>query len=480
MPNITIPSKLEPFLTKKKRFKVAFGGRGGAKSQTVADMLLFLVQTEGHKVGCFRELMNSIDDSVHSLLRAEVERMELQGFTATDSKIINSNGGEIRYKGLSRNPDAVKSMHGFTRFWVEEAQSISQESLNKLTPTLREEGSEIWFTLNTESSEDPISKRFIVPFYDELLTNGFYEDDLHYIVWINYNDNPWFPEVLEQERIFDYQNRPRAEYDHVWLGHFNDSVDNAVIKTEWFDAAIDAHKILGFKPRGQRIVTHDPSDSRDAKAIVDRHGSVILNALENTKDDVNDGCDWALDYAISNKADVFRWDCDGLGISLRKQVNDSLDGKKISWEIFKGSESPANKNEKYEPVDGTSTYQNKKNKDVFKNKRAQCYWALRDRFYLTYKAITQPETSGHIDPDKLISISSQIKNLQKLRSEVCRIPLKNNANGLIQIMDKPEMKKKYKINSPNLADSIMMSMDSPKRVSEDFLKPLKINRSHIY
>lgn len=470
MPRMQIPRKLEPFLRKKKRFKIAYGGRGGAKSNTFADIFLMKVQTERAKVGCFREIQNSIEDSVHSLLSEEVERLELAGFDVNKSSIAHEDGGEFRFKGLARNPDAIKSMHGFKYFWVEEAQSISNDSLKILTPTLRTDDSEIWFSLNLMSEKDPMSQRFIVPYQSELDRVGYYEDDLHLIVKINYSDNPWFPDVLEQERRFDFENLDRSLYDHIWLGMYNDQVEGSIIKPEWFDAAVDAHIKLGFEPRGQKVLTHDPSDSGDARAYVLRHGILIQDAQENTRDDINDACDWALDAAIANKVDVFRWDYTGVGTGLKRQVTDSLKGKNIKWDIFNGSEQCEDPDSTYDPVDDRGAYKNKKNKDIFKNRRAQNYWRLRDRFYLTYRAVTKKK---YIDPDQLISISSEIDGLSKLRSEVCRIPLKNSGTGLIQIMDKAEMKAKLRIESPNLADSCMMSEANPmKAINDDFLKPL--------
>jgi phage terminase large subunit len=103
---------------------------------------------------------------------------------------------------------------------------------------------------------------------------------------------------------------------------------------------------------------------------------------------------------------------------------------------------------------GKSSEVQRTNKDTFKNKRAQYYWSLRDRFYNTYRAVEKGE---YVDPDLMISLSSEIPFLEKLRSEVCRIPKKPNGNGLIQILNKDEMKR-LKIPSPNMADSLMMSM----------------------
>lgn len=466
MPKMQIPRKLVPFAQKPKRFKIAIGGRGSGKSMTVADLCLMDAQTKGIKTGCFREFQNSIDDSVHSLLTEEVERLGLQGFDCQQSKILYEGEEVFKFRGLARNVEGIKSMHGFQRFWIEEGATISFDSLKALTPTLRTEGSEIWITANPRSSADPFSQRFIKPFEKELLKNGYYEDDLHLIVWINYNDNSLFPEVLEQERAYDEQNLSKALYNHIWLGHFYDEVENSIIPVDWFDAAIDAHKKLGFKGEGAVIAAFDPSDEgADSKGFAIRHGSLITDVAELTKGDAADGIDWALDRAISANADYFVWDCDGLGVALKREVEKGLQGKKIDYAMFKGSESPENPNEDYEPSDKSDSKKRKKNKETFLNRRAQYYWRLRDKFFNTYRAVVKGE---YIDPDSMISLDSSIECLDQLRAEVCRIPLKRNNNGKIQIMSKLEMSKKpYELPSPNMADSLMMCCFIPEVMNEE-------------
>lgn len=462
---IEIPPKLERIIKTPKRFKIAYGGRGSAKSTTFANHFIDRAY-HGAMIGCFREFQTSIDDSVHSLLKSRINFYEADGFEIQNTQINHTSGGGFRFKGLARSIEAIKSMHGFNLFWLEEGQFISKESLKILTPTLRETDSELWISANPMNSADPFSQRFIVPYMAEIEKKGFYEDDLHLIIKVNHNDNPWFPETLEKERRFDFENLPRAVYDHVWEGAFNDSVEDSIIPAEWFDAAVDAHIKLGFQPRGAIIAAHDPSDEGgDEKAIVLRQGSVILDAETRNFGDVNDGCDWALTRAIDAGADLFVWDCDGMGISLKRQVADTLRGKKIDFAMFRGSEGADQPGQYYEALDPELSTGKKEitNRNFFKNKRAQYYWKLRDRFYATYQAV---EKGRYIDPDKMISISSQCHDIRALRAELCRIPRKYNGQGTIQIMTKIEMKR-LKIKSPNVADSTMMALVEPKIVGVD-------------
>lgn len=463
MPEFKCPRKLLPLLQKKKRFKIIIGGRGGGKSRTVGYINLKDAQTQGLKIGYFREFQNSIDDSVKSLLDKGIEDLELKGFRSTNTEIESHTGGLFRFKGLARNPSSIQSMEGFDRFVVEEAQTLSAESIKILTPTLREKDSEIWMLANPQSAADPFAQRFLVPFQRYIDRDGYYEDDEHLIIVVNYYDNPFFNDTpLVGERIFDKQHLSQAEYEHKWLGKYNDTVEGAIIPVEWFNKCIDAHIKLGFVPQGIKVVAHDPSDTGpDPKGLAYRHGSVFLDVQDKDDGDANEGADWATQYAIDVQADVFRWDCDGLGVALKRTVTSALDGKRIDIDMFKGSEGVDYPDEIYQADQVIDKTLQKTNKAIFKNKRAQYYWMLRDAVYTTFRAVTM---GIYTDPDKMISFSSEIKCIDRVRSEVCRIPKKKNSNGYIQIMSKEDMLKlKPPIQSPNLADSIMMAMKAHSR-----------------
>ena len=467
---IPIPEKLIP-LTRPKRFKVIIGGRGGGKSETVAALFAGMVAQSGCRAVCCREFQTSIKQSVHSLVKRKITELGLEGFESTDTEITHRKGGHIIYQGLSRDPEAIKSIDDAELCWAEEAQSLSHASLEQLTPSIRGKDAEIWFTANLRNSADPFSQRFIKPFEKQLRKHGIYEDALHTIIWINWDENPWFPEELDSERRHDKETLTEAEYAHKWEGEYSDTVDNAIILPAWFDACVDAHEKLGIKPVGIEVISHDPSDlGADAKGLVYRHGILIKDAQEEQHGDINEGADWAIDYAQAIKPDVFVWDCDGLGIGLRRQFTDAFRGKHTHLELFRGSGEVDRPREMYEDSrdkKGDSGTKNKTNKETFRNKRAQYYWGLRDRCWRTYRAVIHKE---YVDPDQLISFSSKIQALDLLRSEICRIPLKYNAMGLVQIMNKEEMRR-LEIRSPNMADCVMMSLVS---------KPLQQARPRVW
>ena len=447
--------KIWEALNKPQPVIVIYGGRGSGKSIGVGDVLTFEMDAKGYDVYCLREFLDSLSDSVHRVFEGSINgRLKLDGWDIQQSTVIAPNGARTAYKGANRNPDAMQSAQGYLRSWFEEAHRASQSSLDKLLPTiLRNPGAKCIFTANPQSSADPFSQRFIVPYKAQLDKHGFYEDELHYIVKVNWRDNPWWNEEQEQLRKWDYDHLSRAKYDWIWEGEFLDTVDDAIIEAEWFDACIDAHIKLGFKPLGQEIVAYDPADSGDAKAVAYKHGSVILDAEITETGLIDTATDWASEWALDKKPDIFTWDADGMGMGLKRQISNAFHGKSVRIETFRGSEGADNPDQVYDRLED-EVKEPKTNKETFANKRAQYYWLLRDRMKRTYQAVEQGKLTS---PDELISFSSNIKCLDILRSELCGIPRKYTGSGRIQLMSKPEMKAKLQRASPNLADAVMMT-----------------------
>lgn len=475
MPNVQIPRKAQPILTTKAKIIVLVGGRSSAKSETIGRLMLQKCQTESADVLCGREYQNSIDESVHKLFKGLISSIPVPGFNILERKIDCTTGGGIRFKGLARSPSSIQSFQDFKYFWGEEAHAFSQETIDIIIPTIRSEGYQLFFTANPQSSADPFSKRFILPFLGDLNARGIYEDEMHLVIVMNWRDNPWHGE-LEPQRVWDFQNLSRAKYDWIWEGAFNDSVENALIMAEWFDACIDAHKVLGFKPEGIRFSSHDPSDTGpDDKGYAFRHGSVLLDLQEKIDGDINEGADWALDLSINHNSDAFTWDCDGMGVGLNRQVTRAFNGKPTVISMFKGSESVDRPDAIFDPTEKSPVQDKKINKDAVKNKRAQYYYELRQRIYRTYLAVVKGE---YQDPDTLISFDSTLPLIPALRSELCRMPIKPNGVGKFELYTKPEMKSKFKFKSPNLSDSVMMLMRTPhqpnvvKFVMPQPIKPL--------
>lgn len=448
-----VPPRLRCIFTAKQRTIVLVGGRGSAKSYTAAKFVAKRI-AKGERWMMAREFQNSIEDSVHALMKSQIDELDLPSCRYDATKVYGPNGGEGFYRGLARNIESMKSTFALKGVWAEEAATLSEKSIDMLAPTVREEGSQLLFTLNRGASNDPFAKRYLAPYEKHLSKDGIYQDDDLLIIEINYPDNPWFPDVLEKDRARDYELLPRAKYNHIWLGHYSDTVDNAIIEPEWFDACIDAHKKLGFEPVGQERVAYDPADSGDAKALAYMHGSVVMDVRQTEMGDVASATDWALSYANQRKPEAFIWDVVGIGAGLKGQISQGMSGKAAELVGFNGAAAPANPDAIYLPEDGEIA-EPKTNRETFANRRAQFYWMLRDKMFKTYLAVAK---GRYINPEELISISGDIPDLAQLRSEVCRIPRKYVAGGKIQLISKPDMKK-MDIESPNMADALMMCMN---------------------
>lgn len=206
--NARFPSKLKPLFA-AMRYKVAHGGRGGAKSWGFARALLILGAMKQLRILCAREYQNSIQESVHKLLCNQIDDLGLTGFYGggiTQTGIKGVNGTEFIFSGIKNNVTKIKSMEGIDICWVEEAEKVSAESWEVLIPTIRKPGSEIWVSFNPNLETDPTYKRFVVNPPDDSV-----------VIKISWRDNPWFPDELRREK--DYL--ARVDYDaymHVWEG----------------------------------------------------------------------------------------------------------------------------------------------------------------------------------------------------------------------------------------------------------------------
>ncbi len=221
------PEKLS-ILFDKSRYKVLYGGRGGAKSWGVARALLIIGARKPTRILCAREFQTSIKDSVHKLLSDQIVAMGLTDFyEITQNAIRGKNGTEFSFVGLKNNVANIKSYEGCDICWVEEAQTTSKLSWNVLIPTIRKEGSEIWVTFNPELETDETFQRFIVNPPENCIVQR-----------INWSDNPWFPETLRLEKDALFV-RDREAYNTVWEGVCRQTVDGAIFAKEMQQAEFE-------------------------------------------------------------------------------------------------------------------------------------------------------------------------------------------------------------------------------------------------
>jgi len=293
------------------RYKVLYGGRGGAKSWAVAIFLLITGMNRPIRVLCARELQVSIADSVHKLLSDIINANPgMSAFYEVQNKsIFGKNGTEFSFKGLKHNANEIKSYEGVDYCWVEEAQAVSDKSWETLIPTIRKDGSEIIIIFNPKNATDPTWRRFVMQADEDTIVRK-----------VGWQDNPFFPEVLNKERLRLLKNDEEA-YNHIWEGEFDTRYSGSV-----YAKFVNNDKI-------SPLVKHDPNypvySSWD-KGYGDATAIVFFQ--------LGNGEVFVIDYFEDNQEDT-KYYCEVLaGRKIIIKERDLNTGDVMSWEY--GEEIP--------------------------------------------------------------------------------------------------------------------------------------------
>lgn len=207
---INMPFAFE-YLRHPARYKGAHGGRGSAKTLSFGGQLVIDAFDHYEKILCAREIQNSIAESSKATLELKIREMNLSSaFNITDQYInCHKTGSTFLFKGLRNNPQSILSLLGITKCWVDQAEGVSEKSLELLKPTIREPNSELWFSWNPRLASDPV----------DMLLRGPNPPPRSIVREVNYVDNPYFPDVLREE--MEYDRRHNIEkYNWIWLGKY--------------------------------------------------------------------------------------------------------------------------------------------------------------------------------------------------------------------------------------------------------------------
>ena len=246
--DLRIPDKLVPVFEGEADVRGAHGGRGSAKTRTFAKMTAVRAHMwdQAGRTGiilCGRQFMNSLDDSSLEEIKTAIREEEwLAPHFDIGEKYIRTKSGRISYSfaGLDRNISSIKGKSRLLLAWIEEAEPVTEEAWVKLIPTLREEDSELWVTWNPEREDAPTNKRF----KDS-------KDPRTKIVEMNWRDNPWFPDILNRQRLKDKEERPHS-YEHIWEGAFVTAVEGAYFTPHLIKAREEGR--IGFVPEDPHMI----------------------------------------------------------------------------------------------------------------------------------------------------------------------------------------------------------------------------------
>jgi phage terminase large subunit len=216
-------------LLKPSRYKGAHGGRGSGKSHFFAETLVEqCVLNPGTRAACVREVQKSLKNSVKLLVEDKIRSLGVSGFEVLEAEIKTPGGGVIIFQGMQNHTaDSIKSLEGFDIAWCEEAQSLSQRSLDLLRPTIRKPGSELWFSWNPNKPSDPV----------DVLLRGDHKPSDAIVVEANYTHNPWLPQELRTDLEDDLRRDP-DKFAHVWGGHYSLNSEARVFRN-WTIAEFD-------------------------------------------------------------------------------------------------------------------------------------------------------------------------------------------------------------------------------------------------
>ena len=438
MKSATPNPALRDFWFTKARYRVLYGGRDSSKSWDAAQIALFLASRFKLKFLCTRKFQNRIEESVYALLKNQIDRYGYTGFELQKSKITHTGtGSEFHFYGIARNLTEIKSLEGVDIMWNEESQYFTEEDARIIIPTIRKEGSQIWFIFNPHLETDYIYQNFVLNPPDDAIVRC-----------INYDENKWLSDTSRRE-IEALKERNYEQYLHVYKAHPLKNDDESIIRRAWLEACIDAHIKLGLEDSGGKVIGYDVADDgQDKNAIVYRRGIIALHSEQwkGDKDEMFASSKRVFWKALEYNAHV-NYDNIGVGAGVGSNINELNDQnrKRITHTGFNAADAVFEPEYEYK--------HGKLNKDAFLNLKAQAWQNVSDRIENTYRAIVK----GIPDPqNNYISISSDFPNLNELISELSAPKREFNSALKMKVESKDDMRKRG-LKSPNLADAFIMA-----------------------
>lgn len=413
------------------RHRVLYGGRASSKSYEFAGMAASLAEQYQTRFLCVRRYQNKIKESVYTLIKDQIGRFGMPGFNVMASTIEHTNGSEFVFYGIERNTDEIKSFEGADILWIEEAHNLTKEQWQILKPTIRKQGSEIWISFNPKLVTDFVYQRFVVNPPKDCRVR-----------LINYLENPFLSDTAKAD-IEDLKEEDYEEYEHIYLGVPRSDDDMAVIKRSWLEAAVDAHIKLGMDLSGAQTVGYDVADSGDDKnAVADFDGAIcrFIDEWKAPEDELNQSARRA--WSRVEKRGRLVYDSIGVGAHVGSTLRS--DGITGGYHKFNAGGAVVNPDKDYAPKI--------KNKDKFENLKAQAWQDVADRLRNTFNAVNK---GMEYPPSELISISSGLEKLERLKTELSTPRKRFSKRGLDMVETKDELAKRG-VESHNLADAFIM------------------------
>ena len=433
----------------RARNYVLHGGRASGKSWAAAHFCIFLATHFKVRFLCVRQFQNSIKESVYTLLKDRVESRGLREYFDFQKStiLVPSTGSEFLFFGLARNLDEIKSTEGVDICWVEEAQSLTKEQFDILNPTIRKDGSIFLIVFNPQYRTDFVYRRFVLN-----------PPPSTRVMQVNHYNNPYLSQSMKDIIAESAANDP-VGHQNIYLGVPMEDNEKVIIKRHWIEAAVDSHIKLGRASMGYGISVcgFDVADAgEDFNATIVRKGSVALSSemFKGVEDEIGKSAGRAYNTCMLWEADLV---FDGIGVGAFVGGHITLcnlehkDSREVGHTKFVAGGSVLDPDDTY--IDTGN--QIITNGDYFSNVKSQAWMSVADRFRNTYDALSVKPSREYAD-DELISISSAIRDLEKLTEELSS-PFKDVDNNGRMLVESKKLMLKREIKSPNLADAFIMS-----------------------
>ena len=414
--------------------RVLHGGRMSSKSHDVAGMAIARANFMPQRFLCTRMYQYRISDSVYTLLKDKIHYFGLQNNFKIYADAIEhkTNGSLFRFYGIARNIDEIKSFEGANVWWNEESHNLTKTMFTTIRPTImRNDGAEMWFTLNPLLASDYSYQRLIAS-----PPKGFL------VHQINYNRNGF----LSESALKDIQSEFDEDEElatHIYLGVPLTDDDASIIKRSWVEAAVDAHMKLDMDFTGGCSVGYDVADSgSDRNAVTVFNGSLaeMMDVWKAKEDELDVSSLRAHDHVKGDGH--MSYDSIGVGAGVGAILKKA--GRK-NYSKFNAAGEVFNPTREYSPKIT--------NKMKFENLKAQAWRDVADRLKNTYNAVTK---GAKFDVADMISISSDIKGLEELKMELCEPHSDYSKRGLDMVESKKDVKKRLQ-KSHDLSDSFIMA-----------------------
>lgn len=440
---------------------VDFGGRGGGKTKDKIKAVVLESTIRRVRVLVTREFQESISESVKAEIETCIDELDLgHFFRITEDKIVALNGSKFVFKGLKKNINNIKSIANVDIVLVEEAENVSENSWDKLLPSIR-----------------PTSGRAIVI----VIFNPASELDATWQTWIvntplrtlltecNYPDNKYFPAFLEAQRLHDEKVLPPKRYKNKWLGIPAGSEGDIIIDQDWLKAARFASRHEDWEKVGARVVAYDPAgQGKDSHAVAYADGNCVTEIDEwPLSPDLRVATNRALSMARKHEADEFTYDeCGGFGDGVSVFAKDNVEGIStdedgVSFEELDIKIIPFNAGDSIEkPEDWDDEKKIKGTEktpyEIYCNQKAHAHGVVAQQLYNTYRFIELGERGINFNDMLSLDIEDDAMWKKIMREMSTALWVKSEANSKKKVESKENMKKRTGQESPNINDAIIM------------------------